>query len=170
MENLEHVMYRSQAFLSAMPLNPSNVLLYFSTSQFYDKTSCNEILRMQTQFTGNIELNENIELMLEDMVGIQYKLDECIGDNLYVIYKIERFSNSYFEILDVYYVLDGNIYQAPKNYNLINSRLDNYYYLLSECLDALEKRKKIELWKKSEKSDVEFCNILNDFLKDNKKI
>lgn len=44
------------------PLTAQNVLDYFAISMFYDKQSNNQVLRMQTEFTGMPVENEAEEL------------------------------------------------------------------------------------------------------------
>lgn len=44
------------------PLTAENAFDYFTTSMFYDKQSNNQVLRMQTIFTGEPLLNEAEEL------------------------------------------------------------------------------------------------------------
>ena len=46
------------------PLTTENVFEYFSTSMFYDKQSNNQVLRMQTIFTGVPIKDEAAELRL----------------------------------------------------------------------------------------------------------
>lgn len=138
MENHEHICFRDQAFLDSYTLTDENVLEYFSSSQFYDQTCTNEILKMQTKYTNLTEIKEH----LNKMKGIQYILDHSNAEKtLFIINKINRTSPLNYEIYTVYYVMSGTIYQAPTNYSLYKSRLFNAYYHIYNCVDLLEHTK-----------------------------
>ncbi|KAM0677301.1 Mediator of RNA polymerase II transcription subunit 6 [Binucleata daphniae] len=138
MDNSEHVCFRDQAFLDSFVLNEDNVLEYFSSSRFYDQTCTNEILKMQTKYTNLIEIKED----LNKMKGMQYVLDYCNTEKtLFVINKIDRKSPYDYDILTVYYVMNGTIYQAPTNNTVYKSRLFNAYHHIYNCVDLLENTK-----------------------------
>lgn len=64
------------------------------------------------------------------MKGIQYTiLADDLSPNLILIEKLERLSPEEYHHLGYYYVLGGNIYQAPDLYSLINTRLVYYIVL-----------------------------------------
>jgi mediator of RNA polymerase II transcription subunit 6 len=183
MEDLENVSFRDEAWLSITKLNEDNALEYFSFSPFYERTSNNEILKMQTQYNNLADLRSK----LNDMVGIQYVLEKFNDDrSLFIIHRIERHGPSDCEVLAVYYILHGNIYQAPTNYSLYQSRLANSLFYLSESLDMFQERRVYDPFagfrmksdfteeiheNEREKGNEEikfFYKVLNEFIKDEK--
>ncbi|KAM0673388.1 Mediator of RNA polymerase II transcription subunit 6 [Gurleya vavrai] len=136
-DNFENICFRDQNFLNANELDDNNAIDYFSNSQFYDTTCTNEILRMQTKFTNLNELKED----LNKMKGVQYFLNSSNKEKtLFIIYKIQRYNTVDYDLLCVFYILNGTIYQAPTNLSVHNSRLSNFYYCMYECLDNIKKK------------------------------
>ncbi len=58
---LAFVCFRDVSWLQCFELNASSALEYFSMSQFYDRTSNNEVLRMQSRFTDNQSLADQLQ-------------------------------------------------------------------------------------------------------------
>lgn len=174
---MENICFRDQSFLNTTPLTEYTILEYFSTSQFYDTSCTNEVLKMQTKFGDTTSAHT-----LQDLNGIQYILHEYNDDrSLFIIYKINRYGIDDFDVLVVYYVMFGNIYQSPINHSLFNGRLVNHFYLINEVLDLYEENLKFDMFKgffisvddiehdvmKSEKKDETefFFNVLDEFMK-----
>ena len=128
--------------------SPDQVLEYFYYSPFYDKTSDNEALRMQ----GNVGYEHLLGLK-----GTQYICNETIknpGDlctRLYVIKKIRRNSARSFDVLDVYYCLDGEIYRVPDVYEVVKTRYQVTAHEIKKGFDTL-----IETFKNDTNSTVMF--------------
>jgi mediator of RNA polymerase II transcription subunit 6 len=101
-------------WLQCYGLSRESVLPYFYTSPFYDPASNNAILQTQ-----GIQLEH-----LTSMRGLEYMLDDEIREEpvLFVIRKQRRLSPTTADLLQVYYVLDGTIYQCPEYLELVNSR------------------------------------------------
>lgn len=98
-------------------LTPENVLEYFSLSPFWDSSSNNAVLRMQTQFN-----QLSIETKLKEMVGVEFTLASH-QDNLFIIAKSKRLSPTRAIPQTLYYILDGNTYECPNLYSLLSTRL-----------------------------------------------
>ncbi|KAL6742713.1 hypothetical protein Aduo_015835 [Ancylostoma duodenale] len=98
-------------------ITPENVLEYFCNSDnaFYDKSSCNENVRMQN-------ISRPLEECLLSMTGIQYVLWSA-QPPLYVICKHRRNNMQNVTPLAYYYVINGTVYQAPDVYTFVQSRL-----------------------------------------------
>ncbi|PVV02493.1 hypothetical protein BB560_003051 [Smittium megazygosporum] len=99
----------SEWILHAGGLNSQNVMEYFSLSPFWDPNSNNAVLKMQTQF--NALQNERMDLV--HMVGIEFALVYEKAPEYFVIAKRRRYNPSRCINLSFYYILNGNIYQAP---------------------------------------------------------
>ncbi|RKP36953.1 mediator complex, subunit Med6, partial [Dimargaris cristalligena] len=118
--NLTDIEWRFTEWLGANGgLRPDNVLEYFSLSPFWDPTSNNAVLKMQTQFN---EL-QTAQLDLKKMTGIEFAVVHEKWPTLFIIRKQRRKSPNEVIPLATYYIINGNIYQSPDLYSLISSRL-----------------------------------------------
>ncbi|EJW01210.1 hypothetical protein EDEG_04059 [Edhazardia aedis USNM 41457] len=161
-QNIEHTCFRDEFFLSANILTSKNVLSYFSASQFYDQSCLNEVIKMQTKYTGNEITDDEIDEKLKEMVGVQYILAKSLDeDQLFIIYKIDRFTRVEYDVLQIYYVLNGNIYQSPTNHALLSSRLSNSLYFINEAIDMLGKRRDFDCFKGFSYSKTEYPTSTN---------
>lgn len=102
------------AWLQSFGLRRETVMQYFYTSPFFDSSSNNSILQTQ-----GIDLEH-----LKSMKGLEYALDDDVREEpvLFVIKKQFRHSPSSTELLEVFYVLDGTVYQCPDLLELATSR------------------------------------------------
>ena len=112
------------------------VLEYFYSSPFYDKTSDNEALRLQGVM--NVEFDYLLGLR-----GIQYICDEMIKNPydsntfIYVVKKIRRNSAKNYDVLDIYYCLEGEIYKVPDFYGLIKTRYQATAHEIKNSFNSL---------------------------------
>jgi hypothetical protein len=100
------------AWLQTFGLSRQNVLDYFYISPFYDLNSNNQLLRAQRVDTSH----------LTSMIGLEFILDLNLlahEPTLYVIKKQYRKSPHHVDTLEVYYVMEGIIYQSPSFINLL---------------------------------------------------
>jgi mediator of RNA polymerase II transcription subunit 6 len=106
-----------------------NVLDYFYTSPFFDITSNNQLIRTQGVRPEH----------LLNMTGIEYMLDELnISEpNLFVIKMQLRKSPREAVLLDIFYCLDGIIYQAPDMLDLVRSRILKTSHYLRNSFELL---------------------------------
>jgi mediator of RNA polymerase II transcription subunit 6 len=100
-------------------LNIQNALDYFSTSQFYDRTCNNEVLKMQTKFNNLEQLN----MELSRMVGVEYALTHVQEPILYVVRKQNRLDPLTVLPIESFFIIDGSIYKSPSIYNVLTSRM-----------------------------------------------
>jgi mediator of RNA polymerase II transcription subunit 6 len=110
---------------------------YFALSTgpggFYDRTSNNEILRMQGfQAPALFE-------KLKEMTGVEYVLVESNEPTLFIIRKQSRESSSLTTALDLFYILNGVIYKAPDLLSICTSRLRKMIYHFQNALQQVEK-------------------------------
>jgi len=121
---LDEVQWRSPEWVQAFGLRTDNVLDYFSMSPFYDRSSNNQVLKMQTNFNEQLQSRgSDITKELEKMVGIEYRISVAREPDLWAIQKLYRKSPSDVDLLAVYFVSGENIYQSPSIYNVLVSRL-----------------------------------------------
>mmetsp|Transcript_2460 Transcript_2460/g.4478 ORF Transcript_2460/g.4478 Transcript_2460/m.4478 type:complete len:219 (+) Transcript_2460:88-744(+) len=121
-------------FLQQFALTRENALEYFSRSPFYDPVSNNETLRMQGTSMSH----------LQGMTGVEFALDERAGKDgrLFLIRKQRRSGPSSVQVLSMYYILDGTVYQSPDllhllmtKYNKISSGLSAAFSIAAGCTD-----------------------------------
>ncbi|XP_013394364.1 mediator of RNA polymerase II transcription subunit 6 isoform X2 [Lingula anatina] len=120
---------------------------YFSerSNPFYDRTSNNEIIKMQ-------RLNPE---QLNNMTGLEYILLHVQEPILYVIRKQHRHSSTQVTPLADFYIIAGVVYQAPDLGSVINARLLN---TLSNLESAFDEAKSYSRYHPSKGYSWEFKN------------
>ncbi|KAK9894389.1 MED6-domain-containing protein, partial [Cystobasidium minutum MCA 4210] len=122
-------------------LTPQSVLDYFAQSPFYDPTSNNAVLRMQTQYSvaAGTAFNEAEEL--KRFVGIEFAVTYSEPPDLFIIEKRDRKSPTEAHPVAAYYVLHNSIYQAPDLYSVLSNRLlSSLFYLRTSLSSARDKK------------------------------
>ena len=106
-----------------------NALEYFYTSHFYDPECNNQLIRNQ---------GVSVEHLI-GMVGWEYSLDEEHIDepHLYVIRKAYRKSPKEIEVAEVFYILDGIIYQSPNLYDLFRVKTSKINFNLLKSFNEI---------------------------------
>lgn len=101
-------------FLEAFgKLNRNNILDYFYLSPFYDPLTNNQIIRTQGVSPDH----------LVQMTGLEFGLhSNPFEPELFVIEKRIRRSPFNVEVVEVYYYVDGTIYQSPILLDLLTLR------------------------------------------------
>ncbi|KAJ3388036.1 Mediator of RNA polymerase II transcription subunit 6 [Lobulomyces angularis] len=121
-EELLNVCFKDTNFLQMYSLNEFNVLDYFSYSQFYEKSSLNEQIKMQARFN---ELQANM-LDRRAMTGVEYDLwyhHITPNSSFFVIRKQIRHSPTKVDLMGLYYIINGTIYQSPDLFLLLSNRV-----------------------------------------------
>ncbi|KAM0680557.1 Mediator of RNA polymerase II transcription subunit 6 [Glugoides intestinalis] len=126
--------FYDQAFLAQCNLTIENVMVYFALSPFYDKSSLNEILKMQSQF-ANIDISHK----LTQLPGFYYTVDYSAHDLFIIVRKENR--NNKTTITRVYYCMCGHIYCAPTIKAISDSRTIDILQYLNKSLDKYEEMK-----------------------------
>ena len=153
--DLTGVMWNDKIWLTHNPLTSETALAYFSLSQFYDPTCNNEIIRMQ-------RLDPSL---LSRMAGIEYVVSHSQPPSLFVITKQKRSIDSTtastqpsqpqkttdgkdakFTVrpLAVYYISNGNVYQAPNTYQVLNSRISQSLYWIRKAFDIVQEESRFD--------------------------
>ncbi|PLW32345.1 hypothetical protein PCASD_16440 [Puccinia coronata f. sp. avenae] len=146
--DLCHVQWRSMAWiLEHGPLTETNVMDYFSLSPFYDRKSTNQVLRMQSMFSGQPKMDPLAEQeALKRLIGVQYAVvlarpEPDREGGLFIIEKrIRKADDQYYPIAS-YYVLKTSIYQAPSLYATLSSRVLTSLSSLKQLLDLARQHK-----------------------------
>lgn len=127
---LEHVQWRAPEFLLALPngqlASRAVALEYFSLSPFFDKASSNAQLAMQVMFSRGGSLHGvDLEPDLARFTGVEFVVADRLSHppDLYVVLKRHRSSPTHTVVLAAYHILNGNVYQAPSLFNVLNERL-----------------------------------------------
>ena len=127
-----HTQYVDMIWLKFYGLSRVNVLDYFYSSPFFNTSSNNQLIRTQGVRPEH----------LLSMVGIEYVLDEVnISEpNLFVIRMQYRKSPRETSPKDIFYCIDGIIYQSPDMLDLVRSRIAKASYYLTNSFDQLHLR------------------------------
>jgi mediator of RNA polymerase II transcription subunit 6 len=129
-QDLTGVMWNDKVWLSYFPLNNSTVLDYFSLSQFYDRTCNNELIKMQRLDPA----------LMATMDGIEYAVSPASAPPFFLITKSRRVvaPPSSLTLLAVYYIINGNAYQAPSAHSVLSSRVLQSLHHLRKSFDILQ--------------------------------
>ncbi|KAJ2655284.1 Mediator of RNA polymerase II transcription subunit 6 [Coemansia sp. RSA 1200] len=131
-EELTSIEWRSDQWMFQYGgLRPDNVLEYFSQSPFWDSSSNNAVLKMQTQFNDL----QHASYDLKNMVGIEFAVTHQEPPSLFIITKFRRTSPTRAIPLAVYYISDGNAYEAPTLYSIISTRMLSSIKRVEEAFD-----------------------------------
>lgn len=125
------VVWTDKVWLSYFPLNAASALEYFSLSQFYDRSCNNELVKMQRLDPA----------LMSTMAGIEYSLASHQSEHLFIINKSRRTTapKPSLELLAVYYIVNGNIYQAPSAHAVLSSRVLQALHHLRSSFDVMQK-------------------------------
>ncbi|KAI8905143.1 MED6 mediator sub complex component-domain-containing protein [Gorgonomyces haynaldii] len=130
------VSFKDTIFLQQFGLSEYNCLDYFALSQFYDPSCINEQLKMQARFN---ELNVQMLDPLK-MTGIWFELHSfTLEPSFFVVKKSYRSSPTKLELVAVYYIVNGTIYQAPDFKTLFHNRLMTSLHYMNKALDVIHK-------------------------------
>ena len=107
----------------------------FKASPFYSRSCNNE--------SPLIMKNDLGTAALERMTGLEFVVDVEASSppELWVFRKQHRRSPIDVDLVGVFYLLHGTIYQAPEFGNLVESRLSKVTHHLGDALDALSEFK-----------------------------
>lgn len=124
--------YLDITWLTTYGLGPNNVLDYFYTSPFYDPTTNNEHYRIQ-----NIPSHVMIT-SLANGTGMEYEVDSLLSKDphLFVIKKQNR-NKSIVEVVEMFYCLDGLIFQSPYLLDVLRTRISKISHRLQKSFDDI---------------------------------
>lgn len=137
MTKMEEICFVDPYWLAQNVLSRSNALEYFSSSPFYEKTCNNEVLKMQSKFC------EVTQDQLQNMVGIEYALGKPTP--VIAIEKLYRHSSKNVDVLAVFYIVNGYIYQAPQVQKIYSTRMANALFYIYNALDLYRERRTFDI-------------------------
>lgn len=128
MESLDEIQWKSPEFIQERGLNTNNVLEYFSLSPFYDRTSNNQVLMMQFQYQQiqippGVSFHQYFQSRLSEMTGIEFVIAYTKEPDFWIVRKQKRQDPQNTVTLQDYYIIGANVYQAPRIYDVLSSRL-----------------------------------------------
>lgn len=190
-QELDEIQWRNPEWINQFGLNTGNVLEYFSESPFYDRTSNNQVLKMQFQYqppppnlNTPLEYTRYFESKLMEMVGIEFVVAYIREPDFWVIKKQNRLNRDSVQVLQSYFIIGANIYQAPTLYKILGSRLLSSTYFIKNTIRSLndlaefkyDEDSKVDSTTNSntqtpftpsamgEKKEINFDSMLNDAL------
>ncbi|TNY19008.1 mediator of RNA polymerase II transcription subunit 6 [Rhodotorula diobovata] len=140
--NLGHLQWRSPEYLlttGGSLQTADQALDYFSYSPFFDKRSNNATLRMQMMFANGGMQGVDEEKELRRLTGLEFAISPLSRpqDDLFIVLKRQRTSPDNATVLGAFYILNGNVYQAPSLFEVLNERVLTSIHALSTSFSAL---------------------------------
>ena len=128
-KDMTGVKWSDPRWLEHFQLIPATALDYFSLSQFYDRSCNNELVKAQ-------RLDPKL---LTTLKGIEYGLEPCDPTTtVFVITKRMRETNPpSLKTLATYYIIDGEVFQAPAANIVLANRLDQMMHYLRKSFAAV---------------------------------
>lgn len=130
---LDEVQWKHPEWIQEHGLRTDNVLEYFSFSPFYDRTSNNQVLKMQSQYNDMHSAND-LYAKLQNMKGLEFVVAIAHEPILWIIRKQERLSPEVTRPLSTYFVVGENIYMAPAIHSVIQNRVLSIALSLNQSL------------------------------------
>lgn len=137
---LDEIQWKSPEWIQHFGLHSANVLDYFAESPFYDRTSNNQVLRMQLQFQSippNVHPQKYFQSRLTEMTGIEFVVAYTREPDFWVIRKQNRTSPDQASPINDYYIIGANVYQSPVIYDILSSRLLSSVLSMKKSLSLL---------------------------------
>ena len=143
-DELSKTTWRDDQWLTFYPLNVFTAVDYFALSPFYDRSCNNELAK---SMGADVKLACATRLVTPHAYacthgqprdrppstvaglprtlppGVEYELQDAQEPHLFVIRKQQRWGPKSTSPLHFYYILDGNVYQAPSLHAILSSRL-----------------------------------------------
>lgn len=131
---LDEVQWKHPEWIQRNGLRTDNVLEYFSLSPFYDRSSNNQVLKMQSQYNELHSRGNDLYSELQNMKGLEFVVAIAQDPDLWVIRKQERISPKETRPISTYFVVGENIYMAPAVHTIIQNRILSIALSLNKAL------------------------------------
>lgn len=120
---LDELQWRLPEWIQAFGLRSDNVLEYFSQLPFFDRTSNNQVLKMQLQFNENLQHIRDPTPELRKMRGMEFAVVYTREPDFWVVRKQRRSLPDAVEAVADYYIVGANVYMAPGIHAVVSLRL-----------------------------------------------
>ncbi|SCV03437.1 LAME_0H10418g1_1 [Lachancea meyersii CBS 8951] len=171
---LDELQWKSPEWIQSFGLRTDNVLDYFAESPFFDRTSNNQVAKMQQQFaqprpavhvaaagsdnsTGDPEQDPHRRRILSTYMvhalwdaelrklkGVEYVLAYVREPDFWIIRKQNRTTPTSATPLQDYFIIGANVYQSPAAFKILHSRLLSANLHLSHALANLRRMSRFE--------------------------
>ena len=141
-EPLDEIQWKSPEWIQQFGLHTGNVLDYFSELPFYDRTSNNQVLRMQFQFQQippNVHPAKYLQTRLTEMVGTEFVVAFVREPDFWVVRKQRRLDPYNTVTEHDYYIIGANVYQSPMVYDVLSARLLSTVLSMKKSMSLLNK-------------------------------
>jgi mediator of RNA polymerase II transcription subunit 6 len=139
-EPLDEIQWKSPEWIQQFGLHSGNVLDYFSELPFYDRTSNNQVIKMQFQFQQvppGVSPQQYMQDKLVEMVGLEIMVAYVKEPDFWIIRRQKRLLPQAVVVQNDYYIVGANVYQLPRIYDVLSSRLLASVHLARQALDTL---------------------------------
>jgi len=134
-KDMTGVKWSDPMWLRMWALNKDNALSYFMLSQFYDRSCNNELIKMQ-----NLDAS-----LLKTLTGLEYDLDTASssaqGTGVYIIRKRWRTSETSATVRAIYYIVEGEVFQAPSANVILANRISTMMHFLKNSFAEMNSAK-----------------------------
>lgn len=131
---LDEVQWKHPEWIQRNGLRTDNVLEYFSLSPFYDRSSNNQVLKMQSQYNELNTRGNDLYKELQNMKGLEFVVAIAREPDLWVIRKQDRLGPYEVHPISTYFVVGENIYMAPAVHTIIQNRVLSIASSLTKAL------------------------------------
>lgn len=137
---LDELQWRSPEWIQMFGLRTDNVLEYFSQSPFFDRSSNNQVLKMQFQFNENFQniTSSMLQEELKKLKGVEFVVHQLQEPNFWIVRKQRRLGVDSTVPLADFYIIGSNVYMAPPAGAILKSRLLSSVLSLRNALGKLQ--------------------------------
>lgn len=132
---LKDTQYIDVIWLQTHGLHKGNALDYFATSPFFDRNSNNQTL-----------INQGLGLeFLSKMTGLEFNVTDSEDPKLFIVNKCHRENAQRVTVLEIYYILEGVIYQSPVFIEQVQARVSKTSYHILNCFTNIQEYQQLNI-------------------------
>ncbi|CEP63743.1 mediator complex subunit MED6 LALA0_S09e01508g [Lachancea lanzarotensis] len=165
---LDELQWKSPEWIQSFGLRTDNVLDYFAESPFFDRSSNNQVAKMQHQFaqprpedSAREVSNQNLDphrqrilstymvhalwdAELRKLKGVEYVLAYVREPDFWIIRKQLRTTPTTATPLQDYFIIGANVYQSPSVFKILQNRILSANLHLSHALSNVRRMSQFE--------------------------